>query len=192
MAIGRALIPPELTFVAKLRPEVTGNVASERTFVTKHGATATMDVAAIGRRAADLATARTLDPAVLYRLEAERRAQKQARKAEARGEKEVALAQKIAAGNAALAEAGAAGKRYGVILADPEWRFEVWSQQTGMDRAADNHYPTTPTDAICARPVREIAADDAALLLWATVPMLPDALKGWRPGASPIAAMPSG
>lgn len=28
-------------------------------------------------------------------------------------------------------------KRYGVILADPEWRFEVYSRDTGMDRAAD-------------------------------------------------------
>lgn len=68
-------------------------------------------------------------------------------------------------------------KRYGVILADPEWRFEVYSRETGMDRAADNHYPTSVTDTICARPVGDIAADDCALFLWATVPMLPDALK---------------
>lgn len=68
-------------------------------------------------------------------------------------------------------------KRYGVIYADPEWRFEVYSRDTGMDRAADNHYPTSGTDAICARPVGDIAADDCALFLWATVPMLPDALR---------------
>lgn len=68
-------------------------------------------------------------------------------------------------------------KRYGVILADPEWRFEVYSRDTGMDRAADNHYPTSATDAICARPVGDIAAKDCALFLWATVPMLPDALR---------------
>jgi N6-adenosine-specific RNA methylase IME4 len=68
-------------------------------------------------------------------------------------------------------------KRYGVIYADPEWRFEVYSRDTGMDRAADNHYPTSATDAICARPVGDIAADDCVLFLWATVPMLPDALK---------------
>ena len=36
-------------------------------------------------------------------------------------------------------------KKYGVILADPEWRFEPWSRETGMDRAADNHYPTSVT-----------------------------------------------
>lgn len=68
-------------------------------------------------------------------------------------------------------------KKYGVIYADPEWRFEVYSRDTGMDRAADNHYPTSATDAICARPVGSITADDCVLFLWATVPMLPDALK---------------
>lgn len=68
-------------------------------------------------------------------------------------------------------------KKYGVILADPEWRFEVYSRETGMDRAADNHYPTSETDKICARPVQDIAADDCVLFLWATVPMLPDALR---------------
>jgi ParB/RepB/Spo0J family partition protein len=68
-------------------------------------------------------------------------------------------------------------QRYGVIYADPEWRFEVYSRETGMDRSADNHYPTSATDAICARPVKDIAADDCVLFLWATAPMLPDALK---------------
>lgn len=67
-------------------------------------------------------------------------------------------------------------KRYGVILADPEWKHVPWSDQ-GMLKAADNHYPTTPTDEICARPVGNIAAPDCALFLWGTVPMLPDALK---------------
>jgi len=68
-------------------------------------------------------------------------------------------------------------KRYGVIYADPEWRFEVYNRDTGMDRAADNHYPTSTTDEICKRPVADIAADDCCLFLWATVPMLPDALR---------------
>jgi N6-adenosine-specific RNA methylase IME4 len=67
-------------------------------------------------------------------------------------------------------------KKYGVILADPEWRFEPYSRDTGMDRSADNHYSTAATAVIAARPVADIAADDCALFLWATVPMLPDAL----------------
>lgn len=89
-------------------------------------------------------------------------------KQEARAERESELAQE----QRALPD-----KKYGVILADPEWRFEVYSRDTGMDRAADNHYPTSATDAICARPVGDIAAKDCVLFLWATVPMLPDALK---------------
>lgn len=67
-------------------------------------------------------------------------------------------------------------KKYGVIVADPEWRFEPWSRSTGMDRAADNHYPTSCTEVIAARDVPSIAADDCVLFLWATAPMLPHAL----------------
>src|SRR5262245_41337842 len=68
-------------------------------------------------------------------------------------------------------------KRYGVIVADPEWRFEPYSRDTGMDRAADNHYPTSITTVIAERDVPGIAADDCVLFLWATVPMLRDALR---------------
>ena len=63
-----------------------------------------------------------------------------------------------------------------MIVADPEWRFEPWSRETGMDRAADNHYPTSVLDVIKARDVVSIAADDCVLFIWATVPMLPHAL----------------
>ena len=66
-------------------------------------------------------------------------------------------------------------QKFGVILADPEWRFEPWSRETGMDRAADNHYPTSVTEVIAARDVASIAADDCVLFLWATVPMLAEA-----------------
>lgn len=68
-------------------------------------------------------------------------------------------------------------KKYGVILADPEWEFEPYSRETGMDRAAGNHYPTSPTEKIAKRDVPSIAADDCVLFLWATVPMLPHALQ---------------
>lgn len=74
------------------------------------------------------------------------------------------------------------GKKYGVIVADPEWRFEPWSRATGMDRAADNHYPTSSAAVIEARDVAAIAAADCLLFLWATVPMLEVALavlNGW-------------
>lgn len=63
-------------------------------------------------------------------------------------------------------------RRFGVIVADPEWRFEPWSRTTGMDRAAENHYPTSATEVIAARDVPSISADDCVLGLWTTVPML--------------------
>ena len=67
-------------------------------------------------------------------------------------------------------------RRYGCIAADPEWQFEVWSRATGLDRSADNHYPTSCLQVIADRDVPSIAAADCVLFLWATVPMLPHAL----------------
>jgi N6-adenosine-specific RNA methylase IME4 len=68
----------------------------------------------------------------------------------------------------------AGSKLYGVIYADPPWRFEPWSRETGMDRAADNHYPTMPTSDI--RAIKVPAAKNCVLFLCATMPMLKDAL----------------
>jgi N6-adenosine-specific RNA methylase IME4 len=93
---------------------------------------------------------------------------KVATKAERRAQRELDLATK---------QTALPHKRYGVIVADPEWRFEPYSRETGMDRAADNHYPTSTTDVIAVRPVADIAADDCALFLWATVPMLREAIR---------------
>lgn len=62
---------------------------------------------------------------------------------------------------------------YGVIYADPPWKFEPWSAN-GMDRAADNHYDTMTTDSI--KEMEIPSADNAILFLWSTVPMLPAAL----------------
>jgi N6-adenosine-specific RNA methylase IME4 len=59
-------------------------------------------------------------------------------------------------------------KKYGVIASDPEWHDEVWSEETGMDRHAANHYPTSANDVIASRPVATIAAKDCVLFLWTT------------------------
>ncbi len=108
------------------------------------------------------------DPKAFAKVAKKQRAETQGGKAAAREAREVALG----ARQQALPD-----KRYGVILADPEWQFEPYSRKTGMDRAADNHYPTSPLDVIKARPVASIAADDCVLFLWATAPMLPQALE---------------
>lgn len=90
------------------------------------------------------------------------RGERVAEKKAKRAEREEQLAEKVRA----LPQ-----KRYGVIYADPEWRFETRSE-AGLDRAADNHYPTSGLDAICARDVGAIAADDCVLFMWVTTPML--------------------
>jgi N6-adenosine-specific RNA methylase IME4 len=66
--------------------------------------------------------------------------------------------------------------KYGAILADPPWRFEAWSGK-GKARAADNHYDTASTGAIAELPVFELAAESAALFLWACWPTLADAFR---------------
>ena len=86
-----------------------------------------------------------------------------------RAEREQELAERTAAAAKTLNR-----KIYGVILADP-WRWEPYSRETGMDRSADNHYQTMDLTAIKALKVP--AADDCALFLWATIPMLPQALE---------------
>jgi len=71
-------------------------------------------------------------------------------------------------------------QRFGVIYADPPWRFQPYSRQTGMDRSADNQYPTMELDKI--KNLSLPAARDCVLFLWATAPMLPQALevmKSW-------------
>lgn len=56
---------------------------------------------------------------------------------------------------------------YGVILADPPWRFVTWSQ-TRQYKAPAQHYAVMGLDTIKALPVADLAAPDCLLLLWAT------------------------
>ena len=65
--------------------------------------------------------------------------------------------------------------KFSVILADPPWSFKSYSAK-GMGRSADNHYPTMSLEEICNLPVGSIAEKDCVLLIWATMPMLPQAL----------------
>ncbi len=51
-------------------------------------------------------------------------------------------------------------QKYGVILADPPWRFEVYSEKGLASSSADNHYPTSALDEIKALDVPSISADD--------------------------------
>jgi N6-adenosine-specific RNA methylase IME4 len=56
-------------------------------------------------------------------------------------------------------------RHYGVILADPPWPMQTWSE-AGLGKSPERHYPTMSNEAIMALPVWELAAENCALILW--------------------------
>ncbi len=96
-------------------------------------------------------------------------------KADARADKERDLGARTAAANAELEERGKL-RKYNVIYADPPWRFETFSGK-GQRKSADNHYPTMAAAEISALDIAGLSAPDCVLFLWATAPMLPEALE---------------
>lgn len=67
-------------------------------------------------------------------------------------------------------------RKYGVIYADPPWSFRNWSAK-GTGRNAVSHYDCMDFSKLSALPVAEQAADNCALFLWTTDPLLPRALE---------------
>ncbi len=74
--------------------------------------------------------------------------------------------------------------QYRVFYADPPWQYG--DERAGLagysDSAAAAQYPTMPLAEICVMNVKGMAAPDSVLFLWATFPLLPDALevvKAW-------------
>jgi N6-adenosine-specific RNA methylase IME4 len=80
-----------------------------------------------------------------------------------------------ASGSRARGAAALPGGPFGVIYADPPWRWQAWGQR-GQDRSAAKHYPTMTGPELAALPVAEAAGPDCSLFLWAVDPMLPQAL----------------
>jgi N6-adenosine-specific RNA methylase IME4 len=67
-----------------------------------------------------------------------------------------------------------------VIYADPPWSYN--DKANAGKRGACHKYSVMGTKSIAALPVKSIAAENCALFMWATFPMLPDAfetLRGW-------------
>jgi len=64
--------------------------------------------------------------------------------------------------------------KFNVIYADPPWQYE---HPISDSRRIENQYPTLSLDEICKLPVQEICEDDAILFLWASTPMLKNALQ---------------
>jgi N6-adenosine-specific RNA methylase IME4 len=64
---------------------------------------------------------------------------------------------------------------FSIIYADPPWTFQTWSKR-GKARSAESHYPCLTLPEIQALPIADIAADNCTLFLWATDPLLPQAI----------------
>ncbi len=63
--------------------------------------------------------------------------------------------------------------KYQIIYAGPPWEYGGSLQKNA---AAADHYPTMATERICELPVARMAAENCALFLWGTPPLMPDAL----------------
>lgn len=115
---------------------------------------------------------RSASPTALYRVIKDQRDALTAQKKTKRAEKVKALGAK---------QRALPAKKFGVIYADPEWEHKPWSE-SGQNKAAANHYPVSPIDAIKTRPVGDIAARDCVLFMWTTAPHLAEAfdvIKAW-------------
>ena len=62
------------------------------------------------------------------------------------------------------------------LYADPAWRFENYSAK-GEVKNPVAHYACMSVEAMAKMPVAQLGAADSALFMWATFPMLPDALR---------------
>jgi N6-adenosine-specific RNA methylase IME4 len=68
-------------------------------------------------------------------------------------------------------------RHYPVILADPPWTFQTYSDK-GKGRSAERHYPTMTDRQIADLPVRSLARPYGALLfLWTSGPFMQRSLK---------------
>lgn len=72
--------------------------------------------------------------------------------------------------------------RYQTIVADPPWFYNSQSKlredgTTSAGIGACHHYKSMTTDEICAMPVKQLAAERCHLYLWATCPLLLDAVQ---------------
>lgn len=66
--------------------------------------------------------------------------------------------------------------QYDLIMADPPWKFETFSDK-GLKKSAQAHYPCMETEDIKKLPVQFCAEENCLLWLWATAPMLTDAFE---------------
>ncbi|MEE0264005.1 MAG: MT-A70 family methyltransferase [Acutalibacteraceae bacterium] len=70
-------------------------------------------------------------------------------------------------------------KKYNILYVDPPWAYKWGKGKNGGNFAPEKHYPTMSIDDICKMKstIKKIADKNCALLLWTTMPCLPDAMK---------------
>lgn len=63
---------------------------------------------------------------------------------------------------------------FGLIMADVPWNYRSWvaNENAESSRAAERHYRTMKLEEITAMPVKDVAAKDAHLFFWVTMPFL--------------------
>lgn len=64
---------------------------------------------------------------------------------------------------------------YGALLIDPPWRFSNYSAK-GEVKNPVAHYSCMSLADLRAMPVADLAAPDCAMIMWATAPLLPEAV----------------
>lgn len=67
-------------------------------------------------------------------------------------------------------------KKYNVIYADPPWSYKNNRTGGNMKSGVTSKYNTMSIEDIKNLPIRSISENNAVLFLWATVPLLPEAL----------------
>jgi N6-adenosine-specific RNA methylase IME4 len=65
---------------------------------------------------------------------------------------------------------------FGLIMADPPWTFSAWSEK-GEGKNPTQHYECQSLEWVKALPIDALAAENCLLWLWATSPMLPQAIE---------------
>lgn len=66
---------------------------------------------------------------------------------------------------------------FDLIMADPPWKMQEWSDNGDKSKSTQSKYRLMTLAEIKAMPVLDLAAPNCLLWLWATNPMLPQAIE---------------
>lgn len=75
-------------------------------------------------------------------------------------------------------------RRYSVLLADPAWQYK--DKNANGERGASFKYDTLKPNEIISLPMQNVMADDCAVFLWTTAPMLHDAVHALKMWGAPF------